>query len=339
MDESEQSMADVSLQISVAPQDLPHAREILPHQLRQWGAQVGEVVFTLDLGPDDRDGEVGVTHQRREIEELLAELCGRHRHARIAHVDYDSAAVDAVSRTFFAGKPVPRKDCYGKVVYPYFFGLLAARHRFVLHMDSDMLFGGGSSTWVGEARTLLHRRPETFSCSPLPGPPSGRPLTSEVASGHARSRRRRAVTTRVVPFAASDVAGPAFRLSRVSTRDFMIDRSRFDHGAIVMRARRASARNLLAAVGKGRVASGDPRYAPAEDLLSRAMHVHGMTRVDFLGRPPGMWSVHPATRSEAFLRLLPDLVRRIEDGEVSDAQRGDYDLHDSMLDLASAASP
>ena len=39
----------VTLQVNVAPVDLPHATEILPHQLRQWGGQVQEILFTFDL--------------------------------------------------------------------------------------------------------------------------------------------------------------------------------------------------------------------------------------------------------------------------------------------------
>src|SRR5438270_12157694 len=124
--ESEKSTAGVSLQISVAPQDERHAREILPHQLRQWGRQVDEVVFTLDLGPPAGRGPVAPKSQRAEIEDLLKEACDQHRQARVAHVDYASAATDKVSQMFFGGGPVPRKDCYGKVVYPYFFGLLVA---------------------------------------------------------------------------------------------------------------------------------------------------------------------------------------------------------------------
>jgi hypothetical protein len=66
-------------------------------------------------------------------------------------------------------------------------------------------------------------------------------------------------------------------------------------------------------------------------MLSRVMSARGMLRVDFLGRPPGMWSLHPPVHSEAFYRLLPDLIRRIETGDIPNGQRGDYDLNDSMV--------
>jgi hypothetical protein len=57
-----------------------------------------------------------------------------------------------------------------------------------------------------------------------------------------------------------------------------------------------------------------------------------MVRLDFAGREPGMWSLHPAERPPAFLDALPDLVARVEAGDVTDAQRGRFDLHPSMLE-------
>ena len=324
--------AGVTLQISVAPQDLPHAREILPHQLRQWGAQVDEVLFTLDLGPGGDREALGSQEQRVETERLLEDLCSQNAHARSAQVDYAIPAIHEVSRCFFGGNPVPHKDCYGKVVYPYFFGLLGARNRFVLHMDSDMLFGGGSQTWIAEARRLFGERPEVFSCSPLPGPPSNRPFRRPVAIGHAGSSARRALAESAVPFASQGLSGPAFRFARVSTRDFMIDRSVFDDRRVTVKTVRPRLRNLLAATAKGGIARGDPRALPAESSLSRVMADHGLIRVDFLGARPGMWSIHPPVRSARFYRALPDLIARVEQGDVPEQQRGNFDLNRSMLE-------
>ena len=58
--------------------------------------------------------------------------------------------------------------------------------------------------------------------------------------------------------------------------------------------------------------------------------------MDLLGAAPGMWSLHPPYRSEQFYGELPRLIERIETGNVPDAQRGDYELNDSMFDWSSA---
>ena len=66
------------------------------------------------------------------------------------------------------------------------------------------------------------------------------------------------------------------------------------------------------------------------------MAAAGLFRVDFLGAAPGMWSLHPPYRSEEFYREPPRLIERIESGEVPEAQRGDYELNDSMFDWSRA---
>jgi hypothetical protein len=55
------------------------------------------------------------------------------------------------------------------------------------------------------------------------------------------------------------------------------------------------------------------------------MTAAGLYRVDFLGSPPGMWSLHPPDRTERFYESLPTSSERVESCSVSDGQRGNYD--------------
>jgi hypothetical protein len=59
-------------------------------------------------------------------------------------------------------------------------------------------------------------------------------------------------------------------------------------------------------------------------------------RIDMLGSPPGIWSLHPPYRSEEFYQRLPELIRAVETGAVPEGQRGHYDLNDSIIDWTSA---
>jgi len=166
----------VTLQINVAPTDFPHARYTLAHQLRAWAAQVDEVLFTYDLHRTERGGRFGEGWEERRgpMEQLLSELCAEHPHAHVAEVDYSDQTAHAVSRSFTGGQPIPPKDTKGAPYYPYFAGLYEARHDVVLHMDSDVMFGGASQTWVSEALSVTERDPLVLACSPLPGPPAPR---------------------------------------------------------------------------------------------------------------------------------------------------------------------
>jgi hypothetical protein len=73
-------------------------------------------------------------------------------------------------------------------------------------------------------------------------------------------------------------------------------------------------------------------YLPAETTLSNAMQEHGLLRIDYLGTPPGMWSVHPVQRGHAFNANLPRLIRELENGAHPEAQKGRFELLDSWLD-------
>ena len=304
----------VSVQISLAPSDLPHAGAILPHQLRTWSGQAGEVLLCVD----DRKGTAhgrfaeGWDERRPGLQRLLDECAERHPNVRVATVDYGEATRRAIAERFFGGRPVPEKDSRGGPFYSYFFGLHEARHDLVMHMDSDMLFGGGSQSWLEEATALLAERGDVLACNPLGGPPT---------DDEARWRDPREPHPSL-----------AFRCSSISTRLFLLDRRTLAAhvGALPLRA---PAR--LRSRAKARV-HGNPPFALPEDLLTEAMHAAGMGRVDLLGSDPGMWALHPPFRSERFYAELPELVARVERGEVPDGQRGDHELNDSMIDWTDA---
>lgn len=299
-----------TLQISLAPTDLPHARVLLPHQLRAWAAQVDEVLLTVDVlhGRARTRFAEGWEERRPGLYALLDECARRHAGVRVAEVDYADEERRAVAERFFGGRPVPERDSRGGPFYAYFYGLHAAANELVLHIDSDMLFGGGSQTWLAEAAALLARRRDVLVCNPLGGPPTDD-----------RARWRDPVEPHETL---------AFRCSSISTRLFLGDRARLA-GLPLRSPRRLPSR------AKARL-HGNPPFALPEDLMTQAMHERGMVRIDLLGRLPGMWSLHPPYRSDAFYEQLPELVRRIEAGDVPDAQRGVHDIDDSLIDWSDA---
>jgi hypothetical protein len=307
-------MTGVTLQISLAPTDYPHARHILPHQLRQWASQVDEILLVVDLHKS-RSGRFAAAWAERRplLAQLVAESCAQYGHARAVEVDYTPNAAARVAATFFGGRPVPTKDLRGGPFYSYFFALDAATHPLVLHADSDILFGGGAKTWAADARRLLDADPTVLVCSPLPGPPT--------ADG-------RLVSQRAERYPAPFVA---YRFPHVSTRIFALDRARFRERIGALRATRPGLRGRVRATLQGM-----PAYDLPENILSRAMHAHGLARVDFLGTAPGMWSLHPPHRSALFYEQLPAVIARVEAGDIPDAQRGCYDINDALVDWSSA---
>jgi hypothetical protein len=307
-------MPAVTLQVSLAPTDYPHARLILPHQLRQWAGQVDEILLVVDLH-QSRGSRFATAWAERKplLDQLLAESCAQYPHARTIAVDYGQDAAARVARRFFGGRTVPTKDLRGGPFYSYFFALDAATHDLVLHTDSDMFFGGGSAHWIDDARTLLAADENILFCAPLAGPPT--------ADGHLVSQR---ADRYPAPFLA-------YSFPHVSTRIFALDRARFAARIGALEPTKANLRGRLRAA-----LQRTPAYDLPENILSRAMHRHSLSRVDLLGASPGMWSLHPPHRSALFYDQLPTVIARVESGDMPDAQRGCYDVNDSLVDWSSA---
>jgi hypothetical protein len=306
----------VTLQISVAPTDLPHATHVLPHQLRQWSGQMEEIIFTYDLHRTAHGGRFGEGWEERRAPmlELLEGLCREHPHARVVEIDYAPETMRAVALNVTGGSELPAKDTKGAPVYPYFFGLHVARNDLVMHLDSDLLFGGGSQTWISEACAVLEANPDVLACNPFPGPPApGNELRTQSAPRFEHT-------------------SPAYRFPQLSTRLFLLDRTRLRERILPLTLRGPI--RLISRI-KARL-HGNPPYMAAELVLSEAMVDAGLSRIDLLGSDPGMWSLHPPYRSESFYRELPRLIERVEAGDIPAAQRGDYDLNDSMLDWSDA---
>lgn len=309
------STAAITLQVSLSPIDYPHARHILPHQLRQWAGQVADVLLVTDTHKVKmgRFAE-GWEKNRGPLADLTAELSARYPNVQAVDVDFGPEATKRVSDGFFGGRPVPPKDVRGAPIYPYYWALAAAPQDIVLHVDSDMLFGGGSQQWAREAVAAFEADPDILFCSPLPGPPT---------RDGSLPGQPKAVPYRTAPH--------AFRFAGMSTRIFCLSKRRFAERARAITPRRPGVRGTARAVF-----TGNPLADLAENGLADAMRREHMYRVDFLGAGPGMWSLHPPMRGAEFYARLPALIDRVESGDVPDAQRGHYNIEDAFFDWSSA---
>jgi hypothetical protein len=313
---------EVVLQVSLAPVDFPHARHILPHQIRCWREQVDRILLTVDTRPGSGRYAEGWARHERDFGALLAAVTAGDPKVGVVEVDYSPQASAALSAAFLGGADVPVKDSYGAPFHAYLFGLLAAGAQYVLHADADMLYGGGSPTWMREALEVLRTREDALVAGPYPGPPlqDGR-IPGAVAARHAAAQRYGSAPT------ALALGFPAAQFSHLSTRSFLIDLHRFRATVGALR---------VEATSPPRFSTVSPGPAPLETALSRALTEHHLTRVDLLGSGPGMWVLHPPFRTEAFLRDLPAIIARVEAGDVPDGQRGDFDLNDAMVDWSAA---
>lgn len=318
----------IALQINLHPFDAPHVTHTLRHQLQQFGDQVDRIVLSVDTSQNRRGRYRGAAYEenRRRLFNTIEEMRRAWRNIAVSEIDYSSAAQALVNRRFFAGvAQYPARAFDGGPFHAYFYGLAQADARYVLHMDADMLFGGGSQTWMSEAVAMLKANDEALFVGPLPGPPRADGALIGDHEGLAGLDERRRPERLAYPF-------PAYRFSTVSTRIFMIDLERFERqiGALALLAPRGRDRLRARLFGQA------PITLPAETVLSAAMRRRGLWRIDFLGGGAGMYSLHPPYRTARFYRDLPELIARIAANDLPDGQRGDYDINASLFDWSEA---
>lgn len=304
-----------ALQINLHPLDAPHAVYTLPHQLRIWGSQVDEVVLSLDLRKNTSSRYHTDSYEQKRVRlcGLLEEITDAFAHARVVPVDDGSESRVEVSEAFLGGAAVPLVAADGSPFHAYLHGMTSVRSRYVVHIDSDMLFGGCSQSWVREAIAALGDESIAI-CSPFPGPPR--------SDGAIRGSGVRV---------AADAFAYDFRSA--STRILMLDKSRFASRELVVPLVRPSMKRRIDSV-----INNTPGVATLEECFSRMLTESGLVRRDFLGGGSGLWSIHPLHRNPNFYENLPLLIDRVERGDVPDLQRGDYDMNESMVDWSDVTS-
>lgn len=318
-----------ALQINMHPLDVGHVVHTLPHQLRAWAGQVDRIVISLDTQVS-KTGRYHASDYQQSLERLTALLGDMQRDVPalvVDIVDHSAPALEAVRAAFFASTPeIPAKAFDGGPFHAYFYGLLRANAEYVLHMDSDMLFGGLEQSWIEQAVVSLEARPDALFICPFPGPPcEDGSLNPALHQGFPGLRS-------VEPPQRLHADHPAYRFRSVSTRIFLLDMQRFAARVGALQLVRPDARRRLRAW----LLAQSPLAMPAEEILSSNMERLGLERIDMLGHGTGMYSLHPPYRNPAFYRQLPDLIARIEAGDLPDAQRGDYDINASMIDWSDA---
>ena len=313
----------VTLQINVAPSDLKHLKWILPHQLKQLGNQVSEVLLTYD-----RPATAGSEKSRSsdELIEFCETLKPNFPHLTLHEVSLEREDLQSVGDEFYGGSLPPIKDHRGRPIFAYFFGLARSKGQYVLHLDSDMMFGGGSQVWIAEALQILQSDPDVLACSPFPGPPL--PEIGLKPELHLENYGNLEINLpeKYAHFSL------AYAFRHISTRVFLLDRLKFQKKVGALQPKRPIFRQYLRAL-----MHGHPHNEFAEITFSRAMMASGSKRVDLLGSGPGLWSIHPPYRSEGFYSSLPELIRRIEKGDVPEGQLGDYDINSSFFDWGDSA--
>ena len=309
----------VCAQLNIHPNDIHTVPLLLPHQIRVWGPQVDRIHVTLDTHGvmAGHYKAVGLPEKLTSMRAALEEIGRDEPKLVVDEVDYSQDTKRAIARKWFDRESVPIKAWTGSPFYAYLYGMEVVDADFIVHFDGDMLFGGGSTTWVSEAIATMRNDPSVAFVGPHPGPPrrDGRILDQ------GKDWRGKA---------SYEPAGEgAFSFDTVSTRIFMTSPA-------LLRERMNGRLPWLPTKQRERLFASlleiENEAGEFEQLLSEAMQSHGLRRIDMLGSAPGLWSLHPPFRNDEFVSRLPEFIERAEEGDMPDDQRGRYDLGPPLID-------
>lgn len=309
-------MNDVTLQINLSPLDYPRVIHLLPHQLKQLAGQCNEILIVLDLKKSTGKKSSGSNWEtnKEPIIAYLNELKDNfYPNLRIEEVDYSHKIRKEMSKTIMKRGSIPDKDFSGGPFYSYYFGIFISKYNNVLHIDADMMFGGGSQNWVAEALNVLESDSSIFSCSPLTGPP---PLDENIMPANYRNKFN-PIAKYKYPF--------SYLYYHFSTRVFLLKKERLYKNVSVQRP---NFDHYIKAILRG----ASP-YRYPEGTISDMIKEKRWYRLDFYGSAPGLWSLHPCTNPEMRL-LVSSFIHLIEHDVFPESQRCYHDANTDFLEMA-----
>ncbi len=301
-------MNNVTFQINLAPGDFRHSKTLLEHQISAFNEQVDEILLTYDFRPKKVLSKDELSEFHEPFMDLIEVLSKKYPKIRFHKVDYSEFVVNDINRLFYNGKWFLH-NFRGAPLYAYLYGFASCKNDYILHIDSDMFFGGLSNTWINEAIKKYESDKEILYLAPHPGPPHPDNILKKQQNYTALANEKHAFEI----------------FDSVSTRILFVDRRRL-YGKLTRKF--PPPIKMLYALVRG--FSFSDRL---EKILFLSMKKEKLKRVDFLGKPPGLYSVHPNYRSAEFYEQIPEMIERLKENKnIPESQLGFYDFSEDFID-------
>jgi hypothetical protein len=333
--------SEVTLQINLCAGDLAYAESTVSALVATHRPDVSEVVIVADAC---RPHSTPLLHAEKVFPAAgfaarvarLRTLCDTLQSAgladRVVWLEPDPVVLRALNEKY-GGIATPRShDHLGHAFSAYFLGWASVHTRYVAHFDADLvLWQQAGFHWLPAAVAALGRDPTLVGVSPrIAPPPEGDRMVHVEAQGSGW-----------LPTWPLERVTDGWRSPWFSTRCHVIDRQRLAAVLPLRSARGPAAERRAAALdgwlsplfNAGLFARGPRRLLrslaarippfplPPEVLLHEQAQARGFSCL-YLDDPRA-WFIHPDTKPEIFLRLLPRLLETAgRRGEYPAAQRG-----------------
>lgn len=288
--------------MNVAAGDAAAIELTLPHLHHLFGRDIATMLVVVDPRPPS--GRIAAQHleppSMEALNDALSRVAGTGVPLRRVDVDYGRASRRAVSRRYFGGARSGLRCAGGTPIYAFLFGLHQAQTRYVIHLDSDLVFFGGEESWIRVAIDVLAENKDIYFVNPYLGPPRQDGTPHDIIGGVD--------------------ASTGLRLSsRFSTRCFCYDQIKADIGFFPMKRSRYPLSRWPLYLARGRELD-----VALETSVARTLCTRKVWRCDL--EPRYGWVIHVADKDAFGRPEIREVIRAVEQGTVPAAQRGQANL-------------
>lgn len=301
-----------SLWILVARTDIPFMMQTIPHIIKMSNFPFQEKVLAIDTAPLSGDkimrpGIGSMENLRNNCQQLL-ELGIIDK---IVDINYHKSYQNRVYLKHFGSLINQSHNYKGYPILGTIFTIEECISDYIVHFDSDMLmYQKTDFSWIKESMKLMDKYPDIISMRPLTGPPKN---DGELYQQYEYKK---------------DVDG-VFKFKFFGSRVYLINKKRFDQLLplpIIWHDYKNKflhklPNNLQTFInyftGKGKLDSWEIMVS---QQLEKTNYYRGVLANN------NAWTLHPKDRNPEFIKVLPNIIKRIENGEFPNQQAGHYDL-------------
>jgi hypothetical protein len=260
--------------------------------------------ITLILDTRHPSGVLGATLSQSDMDEITSKIKNLKRNLKFEfqRTSYDSNSIRSTNKLQF-NYPHKETHCFrGYPIYGSFKQFLDTDAKYVLHLDSDMIFYEEPNySWINEGIKIMEENEDILCVLPKGGPPS-------------KSATLHQGTTR---YQVDEKRG-LYLFKNFTSRHYLIHRERF-LSLLPLKPLWLSWREPV----KSRL-FGNGKMLCWEAMVEHALEDSDMWRADLMTNQA--WSLHPGDRSKRFYQLLPQIIKSVDLSEFPEEQRGHFDL-------------
>ena len=288
--------------IFTARSDASFIENTLPSLIKLLEKADGKITLILDTR--DPSGVLGSALSQCNLSEITSKIENLQRNLNFEFLktSYDSRSISLKNRIQF-NYPHKETHCFrGYPIYGSFKQFFDTDARYILHLDSDMIFYEAPEySWINEGIKIMEDNEDILCVLPRGGPPSKESTLHQGTTRYQVDNKR-----------------GLYLFKNFTSRHYLIHRERF-LSLLPLKPLWLSWREPI----KSRL-FGNGKMLCWEAMVEHALENSGMWRADLM--TDQAWSLHPGDRSEKFYQLLPQIIKSVNLNEFPEEQRGCFDL-------------